>query len=75
MLFWTIMPIENLFEEDSSKLQYKEVEYKGITLIVENISESQCRVIKILSTAPEDYMCQEIQPGNILNYSITQQIS
>jgi len=71
MLFWTIMPLENLFEQQSDHLKYKEIEYNGVMVVIENISEKQCRIIRVISTSPEDYMRPEIQPGSILNYGIS----
>ena len=70
MLFWTIMPIESLFEQQVEHLKYKEIEYNGVTVVVENISEKQCRIVRIISSLPEDYMLPELQPGSILNYGI-----
>jgi hypothetical protein len=65
------MPIENLFEQQVDHLKYKEIEYNGVMVVIENISEKQCRIIRVISTSPEDYMLPEIQPGSILNYSIS----
>ncbi len=71
MVLWTIMPIETVLENDSIKkeqLDSKMIDYHGRHLLVETISETQCRIIRLISTDPYDYLDPIYQPGSILNY-------
>ena len=66
MILWTIMPEELVFSQDIPISPYEEIEYAGAKMMVEKVSASQCRIVRILSTNPADYLRQDIQPGIVL---------
>lgn len=73
MILWTVFPVElvlNGFEAQPTSI-YEEIEYSGTKLQVERISSVQCRIVRILSTNPEDYLCPDFQPGKTLAYRPT----
>lgn len=69
MILWTIMPLELVFAQQGDiSYPYEDIEYAGIKMMVEKMSSNQCRVVRILSSNPQDYMRSDLQPGTILSY-------
>lgn len=66
MILWTIMPEELVFSQESNPIPYEEIEFAGAKMMVEKVSDSERRIVRILSTDPADYLRQDIQPGNLL---------
>lgn len=64
--FWTIAAEETLFASEAAPASYREITCSGISLIVEDIAEDQCKVVRVLSTNPADYLIHSLQPGAIL---------
>lgn len=60
------MPEELVFAQESNASHYEEIEYGGAKMMVEKVSDSQCRIVRLLSTDPLDYLRQDLQPGNVL---------
>lgn len=72
MIIWTIIPQEAIWPGDSSSLtEYEQVEYHGVQVLVEDIGGGQCRIARILTTNPADYLRTDLQPGAILNKKTT----
>jgi len=68
MILWTVMPIDMVFASSAPPPQYQEIVYAGTNVLVEKISPTQCRIVRLLTTNPADYLRPEIQPGVILNF-------
>lgn len=70
MIIWTVFPeemvLKNTLEEEVP--QYEEIEYGGTKVMVEKISPSQYRIVRILSSNPQDYLRPELQPGAVFAY-------
>lgn len=70
MIIWTVFPeemvLKNTLEEGVP--QYEEIEYGGTKVMVEGISPSQYRIVRILSSNPQDYLRPELQPGAVFTY-------
>lgn len=71
MALWTVVPVETLLTDGQDSLNYREINHTGINLLIEDIAENKCKVIRILSTNPDDYLMDHLQPGTILNSSIS----
>ena len=71
MILWSIVPTETIFGDLETKPIYEEVEYIGMKCVVEKIDSAQCRIVKLLTTDPSDYLRVELQPGTILTYEPT----
>lgn len=74
MVLWTIMPSELIFQEQNTMEKspvYEEVDLEGKKVIVERCSPNQSKIVRIISTCPEDYMLEELQPGTMLTYKPT----
>ena len=68
MIIWSIVPPEIMFNTNESAPNYEEIEWNGLKCLVEKTSSTQCKVIRLLTTNPEDYLQIELQPGAILTY-------
>ncbi|SDF76421.1 YlzJ-like family protein [Sporolituus thermophilus] len=68
MILWTVMPLEIVLEGLDAQPNYEEIDYNGLTVVVERLSPVQCRVIRIISTDPQDYLRSDLQPGTVLTY-------
>lgn len=69
MILWTVMPIELvLAQQDNVSNPYEEIEYAGTKMMVERMPSNQCRIVRILSSNPMDFLRSDIQPGTILNF-------
>lgn len=67
-LIYTPVPIEQIFPDNLENLQYQEIDI-GLEkkIIVERISESQCKIVRLISTDCNDYLYSRYQPGTIIN--------
>lgn len=68
MVLWTVVPLEMVFPTEVSNAKYEQIQHLGVQMEVEKISDNQCRIVRILSTNPQDYLRSEIQPGTVLTY-------
>lgn len=68
MTIWSIVPIEMILSNAASPTAYEEIECSGMKCLVEKIGPAQCRVVRLLTTDPSDYLRAELQPGTILTY-------
>lgn len=70
MVLWTIIPSELIFQEQSAAVApvYEEVDLAGKKVIVERCSPNQSKIVKLISTCPDDYLLAEFQPGTLLTY-------
>lgn len=68
MVLWTVMPMELVFPVEVSTMNYEQIEFSGVAMQVERLSSTQCRIVRILSTNPSDYLRNDVQPGTMLHY-------
>ncbi|MPM45097.1 hypothetical protein SDC9_91782 [bioreactor metagenome] len=68
MILWTVMPLELVFGQQDVSNPYEEIDYAGTKMMVEKMPFNQCRVVRILSSNPMDYLRSDIQPGVVLSY-------
>lgn len=73
MMLYTTMPIEAVLEGyDSFKPEYRELDYPGGgKLILEQLSPTEGRLVRLISSNPGDYLRPECQPGSIVNFTPT----
>ncbi|HZK23771.1 MAG TPA: YlzJ-like family protein [Oscillospiraceae bacterium] len=66
-MLWTVMPLEMVMEgSDSFAPTYTEISWQESTLVVEPLEMNTARVVRIISTNPEDYLNPQVQPGSII---------
>ena len=68
MIIWSIVPIDMVLSDTAPSSAYEEIECSGMKCLVEKIGHTQCRVVRLLTTDPCDYLRTELQPGTILTY-------
>lgn len=68
-IIYTPLPIELILEGiEKDGPEYREIEVEGAKLLVEQQSFDQCRVVRLISTDPRDYLKNEYQPGTQLQF-------
>jgi hypothetical protein len=61
------MPQELIFQEDvNSYTKQSIIDVNGLSLVVEPISNEECRIVQILSTNPYDFLNNAYSPGSIV---------
>ncbi|MCE5287059.1 MAG: YlzJ-like family protein [Pelosinus sp.] len=68
MILWTAMPIEAVLDGIETSPVYIEAEYNGRRLLLENIAHNQYKIVRLISTDPAEYLCNDNQPGTIITY-------
>jgi hypothetical protein len=71
MLVWTVLPLELVLAEPAAPPVYEQLDYAGVTVQVEKLSPLECRIVRLISTEPLDYLRPEVQPGVVLTYRPT----
>ena len=70
MILYTILPHEAVFPPEQSAYDKQNIiEWNGVELLVERTSLTECRVVQVLSTNPQDYLNEATQPGQMLTLS------
>lgn len=68
-IIYTPLPIETVLDGiDKQDLKYQELEVGGAKLLVEQFGVDKCRVVRLISTNPADYLKNEFQPGTELRF-------
>ncbi|MED0660395.1 YlzJ-like family protein [Bacillus smithii] len=68
MILYTPIPKELIFPALQEEFQAVEtITWQGIPLMVQK-EEQQMRILRVLSTNPNDYLNQQIVPGQYLPY-------
>lgn len=68
MILYTALPLELIlegYEEFSPK--YEEMKKGGQLLLIEPISFNRGKIVRLISSNPQDYMNPSLQPGEIIN--------
>ena len=64
---WTIVPVEQVLENrEETSPRFREIEYDGITMMVEPMADGMGRVERLLSGNPADFLRPELQPGSLV---------
>jgi hypothetical protein len=68
-MYYTIVPIEWLLEEDEEEVKpkWREVEVNGVKLIVEQSNFDSYKIVRIISSDPSHYLNDAYQPGKTLS--------
>ncbi|MBP2642225.1 MAG: YlzJ-like protein [Firmicutes bacterium] len=68
MLFWSVVPLEMVLYDAERPPIYEELMYQGVQVLAEKLSPTQSRIVRILSTEPNDFLREELQPGTVMTY-------
>ncbi|EKN63941.1 YlzJ-like family protein [Schinkia azotoformans] len=67
MIMYTTMPHELIFQENlDSYSKQSIINVNGLSLVVEPLSNEECRVVQVLSTNPYDFLNNAYSPGSII---------
>ena len=70
MVLYTIYPPEVVLQSaEESKLSYFSVDFEGRTFILELV-DGQARLVRLISTNPNDYLRPEWQPGTKVGFTM-----
>jgi len=72
MINYSIYPGELVFEDyDVFETEYEEIEINNeVSLLVERVNNNQLKISQIISSNPQYYLFQELQPGTVLNTTL-----
>lgn len=69
MMLYTIMPTELVLEGiDQPVKPPQEIDLGNIKLLVETMGFNQGKVVRLISTDPQDYLNPNFQPGSLINF-------
>lgn len=66
MILYTIYDPEFVFNTPENNVSYSEMSVDGVTVQISLINNEDCRVERIISTNPTDYLNPRLQPGSII---------
>lgn len=72
MVLYTAMPLELVLEGMEKNHNYKEINFYGVKLIIEPMDLNHGKIVRLISTDPQDYLKNEFYPGRIVEFRITQ---
>lgn len=65
---WTIIPPEVIWEGIEEKPKdLLQLEWLGVQMLVEPLQFGQGKIVRLLSTEPNDFLRPELQPGSIID--------
>jgi len=68
MMFYTITPVEEIFDElFADNVPRFEIIRGGLSMQVEQVGNTQGRIVRLFSTDPQDYLNPAWQPGMLIN--------
>ncbi|OWZ84305.1 YlzJ-like family protein [Natranaerobius trueperi] len=68
MILYTPVALEDVHKGQSdNQQQFHEIEHKGRTVIVEPVNSFQGKVVRLISTDPNDFLDPTYQPGNMIS--------
>ena len=69
MILYTIMPPEVVLEGMNQPVKPpQEIDLGNVKLLVETMGLNQGKVVRLISTDPQDYLNPNFQPGSIIDF-------
>jgi hypothetical protein len=68
MILYTAMPLELIFNTYENPRQFNEVRIGHMTMVIEPLSSTQGRIIRLISPDPQDYLNPHYAPGQLINF-------
>ncbi|MGE5484534.1 MAG: YlzJ-like family protein [Ignavibacteriales bacterium] len=66
MILYTVMPVEEVMQQDE-KRRTIEIRVRGRIIQVEPVSPTEGRVVRVISTDPQDFLDPATQPGSLVS--------
>lgn len=71
MIHYTYLPQELIFPADAASYSKQAIiSYNGVQIMVEQTTPSTCRIVRLLSSNPNDYLNEQYSPGTMMNLSL-----
>ena len=70
MVIYTPVPIEDVLKDYDKVKELKEINYQGRKLQVETLEDGRYKIVRIISSSPQDYLNPRLQPGLTLQNEI-----
>lgn len=68
MILWSPLPAEVILDGfDAPPRPAMEMRHHGRLLMVEPVSANQVRLVRLISTDPNDFLHPDLQPGRIVD--------
>lgn len=70
MIHYTPLALEEVFAGyDQMKFNYREIQIDQMTMVVDQISPDEGKIVRLISPNPQDYLNPRYQPGNMIQYN------
>jgi len=70
LILYTPLPLELVLMSDDNSSPYQEIEYDGVTLVVQPMGTGLGKIVQVKSTDPSVYLRPELQPGQQIPLNI-----
>lgn len=74
MILYTVANLDQVLEGIDEERKFMEIDIQGVQMLVEPISLTQGKIVRIFSTDCQHYLNNRWQPGNIINFSPDNQV-
>jgi hypothetical protein len=72
MILYSVIPTEVIFEGmENFNPQYEEIQWNGLTMQIEHVNHNQAKIVKLISTNPQDYLNPNYAPGTVIAFNPT----
>lgn len=70
MILYSIIPAETVFAnmDQVEKQELKEISYGHATMLIEQTSPFEGRIVRLISPDPQDYLNPKCAPGQIVQF-------
>jgi hypothetical protein len=71
MILYTSMPPEMIYPTANEVFSNQSIiSYKGVPIVVDKSEEGQYKIVRLLSTDPNDYLNGDYSPGTMIELSL-----
>lgn len=71
MMLYTVIPIEDVLEDmEKEPALTTELVIGGVIMEIELLGNFEGRVVRVISSDPQDYLASHHQPGSIIRWDI-----
>lgn len=75
MIIYTPLSMDEVLKDQDKIKQLKEIDYQGKRVQVEMLEEGLYRVVRIISSFPQDFLIPDLQPGTVLRTELVDGLS
>lgn len=74
MIMYTPVPLEQVFDGIEEKVKpLMEMHLNGLMMQVEQVNESEARIVRLISPNPQDYLNPKYAPGQLIKLQLMQE--